>query len=64
MRIIAEPFDRYTEIRRGQSMTILIGRVPQCSQWIKVIFMGTPEAGQFHTAYRDRRLDWQYGGAP
>ncbi len=64
MRIIADPFDRYTEIKRNQLMSILIGRVPQCRRWIKVVFIGTPETGQFHTAYRDRCLDPHYGGAP
>jgi hypothetical protein len=64
MRIIANPYDRYTEINDGQEMTILVGRIPQSRRWIKVIFIGTPESGQFHTAYRDRKLDRQYGGFP
>ncbi len=64
MRIIADPYDRYPEVKDGQLMTVLIGRVPQSRRWIKVIFFGTPEAGVFHTAYRGRRLDRQYGGGP
>lgn len=64
MRIIADPYDRYTEINDGREITILVGRVPASRRWIKVIFIGTPETGQFHTAYRDRRLDRQYGGGP
>lgn len=64
VRIVAEPYDRYSEIKNGQLMTILVGRVPSSRRWIKVIFIGTPENGLFHTAYRDRRLDRQYGGGP
>ncbi len=51
MRIIAEPYDRYPEVKDGLLMTVLVGRVPQSRRWIKVIFMGTPETGEFHTAY-------------
>ncbi len=64
MRIIADPYDRYTEINGGREITILVGRVLLSRRWIKVVFIGTPETGQFHTAYRDRRLDRQYGGGP
>jgi len=64
MRIIAEPFDRYTDDREGTHMTVLVGRVPEVQQWIKLVFIGDPETGLFHTAYIDRRLSRRYGGRP
>ena len=64
MQIIAEPYDRFEEYRAGTRMTVLVGRVPQARQWIKLVFIGDPETGLFHTAYMDRRLSGRYGGRP
>ena len=64
IRIISEPYDRIEERRAETLMTILVGRVPEADQWIKLVFMGEPETGLFHTAYMDRRLSRKYGGRP
>lgn len=60
MQIISEPYERFEEYRAGTRMTVLVGRVPQASQWIRLVFVGDPETGLFHTAYRDRRLAERY----
>jgi len=64
IQIMAEPYERFEEYRAGTRMTVLVGRVPQASQWIRLVFVGDPETGLFHTAYRDRRLAERYGGRP
>ena len=64
MLIVANPYSESEEFSKGTMHTILIGRVPESRQWIKVVFEGTPEAGRFLTAYRDRRLDTEFGGSP
>lgn len=64
MQIIAEPYERFEEYRAGTRMTVLVGRVPIASQWIRLVFVGDPETGLFHTAYLDRRLAERYGGRP
>ena len=64
MLIIADPHDRYEEYDDDILRTILVGRVPESRQWIKVVFIGTPETGNFLTSYRDRRLNGYYGGGP
>jgi hypothetical protein len=65
MRVIAEPHDRYEETRPGsEPKTIIVGRVPESRQWIKVVFLGNPETGLFLTAYHDHRLEDDYGGRP
>ena len=65
MLIIANPHEVYEEgDRAGILRTIVVGRVPELRQWIKVVFEGTPETGEFLTAYRDGRLDRRYGGGP
>lgn len=65
MRIIANPHDRYEETHPdGERMTIIVGRVLESSQWIKLVFIGDPETGDFLTAYNDRRLEKWYGGRP
>ena len=65
MRILREPFHRYGEIGDdGQQHTIVVGRVPQLNQWIKIVFIGEPETGHLLTVYNDRRLESQYGGRP
>ena len=65
MRIIAEPFDRYQETDPGGNrITIIVGRVAESNQWIKLVFAGDPETGTFITAYNDRRLERKYGGRP
>ena len=64
MLIIANPREQFPEYRDGILRTIIVGRVPESRQWIKVIFEGTLETGEFLTAYRDRRLNSRYGGGP
>lgn len=65
MSILKAPHDRWSETNsKGEPMTVLVGRVPEYNRWIKLVFYGTPEAGEFHTAYPDRRLDKDYGGRP
>ncbi len=65
MRIIAEPYHREEELDpKGQMQTIVVGRVPESNQWIKLVFVGDPETGLFLTAYNDRRLERKYGGRP
>ena len=65
MRILADPFDRFEETDfDGERITIIIGRVLESSQWIKLVFIGDPETGAFLTAYNDRRLEKRYGGRP
>ncbi len=64
MLIIANPYGNYEEYIDGKLYTVLVGRVSESRQWIKVVFEGTPETGGFLTAYRDRRLDRRYGGGP
>ena len=65
MQILQEPFHRYEETgSAGQRCTIVVGRVPQLNQWIKIVFIGEPETGALLTVYNDRRLEDQYGGRP
>lgn len=63
--ILNDPRDRWSETdQNGLPMTVIVGRVPERNQWIRLIFYGTPESGEFHTAYSDRRLAKKYGGRP
>lgn len=64
MRILADPYDRFEEYRGNTRMTVIVGRVPQVDQWIRLVFIGDPETGLFHTAYKDRRLARKYGERP
>ena len=64
MKVIAAPYDRWEEYVDGERRTILVGRVPQCRQWVQVVFVEDPETGRFLTAYRNRRLNQKYGGRP
>ena len=64
MLVIVDPYDKYEEYIDGILHTVLVGRVPESRQWIKVVFVGSPDTGEFLTAYRDRRLDRRYGGGP
>ena len=65
MQILREPFHRRDEIGSGgQRHTVIVGRVPQLNQWIKIVFIGDPETGALLTVYNDRRLEDQYGGRP
>ena len=65
MQILREPFHRYEETGDdGQRLTIIVGRVPELNQWIKIVFIGEPETGAFLTVYNDRRLEGLYGGRP
>ena len=65
IRIIGDPFDRYEERDpAGERQTIIVGRVPESNQWIKLVFIGDPETGILLTAYNDRRLEGKYGGRP
>ena len=66
MRIIEQPYDQWEEFvsHRNEMRTILVGRVPEFNQWIKVVFVGRVGAGELHTAYPDRQLEKRYGGRP
>ena len=64
MLIVGNPHELYYQHHEGVLRTILVGRVPESRHWIKVVFEGTPETGQFLTAYRDRRLNRRYGRGP
>ena len=64
MQIIEEPYDRYEEHQYGERRTCIVGRVPDSNQWIKLVFVGDPETGEFLTAYQDKRLTIRYGGHP
>ena len=66
MRIVNKPYDQWeeTDHRTGESRTILVGRVRQFQQWIKVVFAGIGDSRQLLTAYPDRRLAQNYGGRP
>ena len=64
MLVIANSHEKYEEYIDGVLYTVLVGRVPESRQWIKVVFLGSSDAGEFVTAYRDRRLDSRYGGGP
>ena len=64
--IIEDPYDDWVETDdiSGQSMTVIVGRVPQFGQWIKVVFVGVGDTRKLLTAYPDRRLSKRYGGRP
>jgi hypothetical protein len=65
MQIIADPFETFEDRdEHGRAYTIITGRVPESSQWIRVVFVGDPDTGVFITAYNDRRLVARYGGRP
>ena len=66
MRIIKAPYDRWQEADRadGEVRTILVGRVIESNQWIRIVFAGTGNSREFITAYQDRRLSRRYGGRP
>ena len=65
MRIIEAPFDRWEETTPGGELrTILVGRAPEFSQWIAVVFSGDEITGYLHTAYANRKLERRYGGRP
>ena len=65
MQILREPYHTYEELSDyGERDTVIVGRVPQLNQWIKIVFIGEPETGAFLTVYNDRRLEDQYGGRP
>ena len=64
VQIMRNPQHRYVEYDDNILRTILVGRVPEVRQWIKLVFIGTPESGEFLTAYRDKRLNREYGGGP
>ena len=65
MQIMAYPHEQnevYTH--EGEMRTVLNGRVPECRQWIAVVFVGDLVTGRFLTAYQNRKLEDQYGGRP
>ena len=65
MRVVEEPHDKWEQIMpNGEIRTMLVGRVPQFNQWLKIVLTGTGDAGELHTAYADRRLEKGYGGRP
>ena len=66
-QIVETPYDQWqeTDPRSGNPVAILVGRVHNWNQWIKVVLSGSsPESSKFHTAYSDRRLEEKYGGKP
>ena len=70
MQILREPFHRY-EFHRYEELgrdrqwhTIVVGRVPESNQWIKLVFISEPEKEALLTVYNDRRLEKRYGGRP
>ena len=64
MLILANPREQFPEYQGETLRTIIVGSVPESRQWIKVVFEGTLETGEFLTAYRDTRLNRRYGGGP
>ena len=65
MRVIEYPYDQWEEITRsGDLRTVIVGRVAQSNQWIKVVFSGIGDSRELITAYQDRRLQKRYGGRP
>ena len=65
MLIVAAPHERYDATgSRGDQRTVLTGRVPESPQWIMVVFVGSPETGEFLTAFHNRDLEEKYGGRP
>ena len=63
--ILNDPQDEWLEVLpNGQLNTIIAGRVPECRQWIKIVFVGTRNEGALHSAYQDRRLESRFGGRP
>lgn len=58
MRIIESPHDRWQETTPGGELrTILIGRVPEFSQWIALVFSEDEITGALHTAFANRKLE-------
>ena len=66
MQIIEQPYDKWEEFvpHRDEVRTILVGRVQEFNQWIKVVLIGRADAGELHTAYPDRQLEKRFGGRP
>lgn len=65
IHIMENPYDQWEEAaNNGEVRTILVGRVPQFNQWIKVVFVRDAHTGALHTTYADRRLEQRYGGRP
>ncbi len=65
MLIIEKPHDQWEVVLpSGEVRTILVGCVPQFSQWIRVVLIGDAGTSASHTAYPDKRLESEYGGRP
>ena len=65
VRILNDPYDEWPETSTdGELITILVGRVPEFQQWIRIVMLGTRSRGEIHTAYPDRRLEKRFGGRP
>ena len=65
MQILMEPFHTFKELGSDRQWnTIVVGRVPESNQWIKLVFIGEPETGALLTVYNDRRLEELFGGRP
>ena len=63
--IMENPHDHWEVMMpNGEIRTILVGRVPEFSQWIRVVLVGDASAGALHTVYPDKRLEQTYGGRP
>ena len=65
MQILREPFHTFEELGNDRQWnTVVVGRVPESNQWIKLVFVGEPATGALLTVYNDRRLEERYGGRP
>ena len=66
MRVINDPYDEWDEVALdGVTFKLFAGRVEQCQQWIRVVFVEREDGyRELLTAYVDRRLQRKYGGRP
>ena len=63
--VLENPYQEWNEINpQGEHVTIIVGRVPECRQWIKLVFVGTLNSMELQSAYQDRRLERRFGGRP
>ncbi len=66
MRVINNPYDQWDEIALdGVTFKLFAGRVDQCQQWIRVVFVEREDGfRELLTAYAGRRLQLKYVGRP
>ena len=63
--VLENPYQEWNEINsQGEYVTIIVGSVPECRQWIKLVFIGTLNSMELQSAYQDRRLERRFGGRP